>query len=177
MKIIGFNGESRSGKTTAAGMVSDTVLSFAAPFKSMLRQLYRDNGLDEVEIERRIEGDLKDTPDRLFANRTPRDMMIWLGQSGRKQVYPEIWVNTVRSQLTTLLDNGHAGFVSISDVRQANEAEMIWSLGGVVIRLVGRGLHSGDAADNSNFLADEIWVNSGSLDDLRREVELLKSNL
>jgi hypothetical protein len=164
MKLIGFTGVSRSGKTTAAHMLTPEVFSFAAPFKSMLHGLYENNGLSNIQIQRRMEGDLKDMPDRLFALRTPRDMMIWLGQSGRREVHPEIWVNTVESEI---LRSG-AAVIAVSDVRQPNEAAMIKRLGGQIVMITGRGEHSGDRTDDLDFEVDHTFDNSGTLDDLKR---------
>lgn len=170
MKLIGFTGVSRSGKTTAAQMLTREVFSFAAPFKRMLHGLYEDNGLSNIQITRRMEGDLKDVPDRLFALRTPRDMMIWLGQSGRREVHPEIWVNTVESEII----RSKAPLIAVSDVRQPNEAAMIKRLGGQVVMITGRGRHSGDQTDDLGFEVDHTFDNSGSLSELRDFLDALR---
>lgn len=62
--VYAFAGKRSSGKSTASQVLIDlgfTDLKFADPLKNMLRSFYSHNGVfDPVEIERRIEGDLKE---------------------------------------------------------------------------------------------------------------------
>lgn len=179
MKIVGFTGLSRSGKSTAAEMFARSrletgtgiVMSFAAPFKQMLATLYKINGLSQSAILDRMEGHLKDKPDPQFFDRTPREMMIWLGESGRVKINPDIWVETVRNQIRYAPENSR---VAINDVRQHNEARMIHDVGGKIVLIKGRGQHSGHPTDNLPYdMVDMIIHNDGDLTSLEHQVTLI----
>ena len=175
MKLVGFTGVSRSGKSTAATLFAGgdgPVFAFSKPFKRMLIDLYDQVGLSRDEITARIEGPLKDTPDPLFHDKTPRDMMIWLGQSGRQQVHRDIWVDVTRHKILKMAASKR---VAVNDVRQESEAAMIRNLGGSIVLIYGRGKHSGDQTDDEipSDLIDYTIRNDGSIDDLKDKIKSL----
>jgi hypothetical protein len=137
--IIGLAGSAGSGKSTAAAYLPERLgyarCRFSTPLKDMLRAFYRACGLSEDEIERRIEGDLKDVPDPLLGGRTPREGMIGLGYDwGRERMHPLIWTNAWRGSAQAALASGAPGVLA-EDVRNPEEVIEIHALGGVVVRI------------------------------------------
>ena len=173
--LIGFMGISRSGKTTAAKMLIEArggvMCSFSDPFKNMLRVLYREACIfGDHNVERRIEGDLKDVSDPAMFNKTPRDLMILIAETMREQVDPRIWVELARRQMLGKHLEG-APVIVFPDVRKAIEVEMIKHHRGKIVMVTGRGHHSGDVTDDvPELLADVTIRNDGTLDDLREQV-------
>ncbi len=176
--IIGFTGLAGCGKSTAARHLEQehnwTRARMADPLKNMLRSLYADMGYTGVEIERRIEGDLKEKGDALLAGRSPRRLMQTLGTDwARKMIAPNFWVLVAARRLTSM-----TGHIVVEDVRFDNEAEMIRKLGGRVIHIV-RDDHTGDTdglheseAGVSIHLVQEIWTITGGVDELLQRVTL-----
>lgn len=131
--VIAFTGHKGSGKDTAAAVLiaeGYTHVKMADGLKAMLRTLMRYQGADSREVERRIEGDLKEQPCKWFAGKSARDAMVTLGTEwGRDLISTELWVGVTEARCR-LLDS-----VVISDVRFPNEVEMVHRLGGRVIRI------------------------------------------
>ncbi|WP_336489583.1 deoxynucleotide monophosphate kinase [Methylobacterium nigriterrae] len=145
--IIGLAGAAGCGKTTAAGYLAErygyTRIRFSGPLKNMLRSFFRDCGLSEAEIERRIEGDLKDVPDPLLGGQTPREGMIGIGYDwGRDKMHPHIWTNAWQASAQAALVGGVPGVVA-EDVRNPEEVDTIHALGGTVVRIRRPGLAVG----------------------------------
>lgn len=67
-----------------------------------------------------------------------RWVLEWMGTNAARTVWGPVWVNAVRKQIKFSRENaGHNGYehcAVIADVRFQNEAEMIWDLGGLVLR-------------------------------------------
>jgi hypothetical protein len=154
-KLIAFAGPAGAGKSTAADALVEIGfkrVKFAAILKDMLRALYRGTGLDELEIERRIEGDLKEQRDPLLGGRSPRHAMITLGTEwGRDLIHPELWVRTWQARVRLELERGNP--VVCDDLRFPNECAAVRELGGRVVKIEGRSL--GIAAHPSEAQAFE----------------------
>lgn len=172
--IIGFAGLIGSGKTTAAMQLIREYnfrrVRFATPLKAMMRSL----GLTNEEVD----GKLKELPCDLLCGKTPR----WAQQSigtewGRELIGEAIWTNAWQRSVNLLPP--HAGVVA-DDVRFANEAEIIRSLGGAVIRIdrPGVGLQvtpqGSHASEAIAFDVDAVIVNDSTeaalLDKIRMTV-------
>lgn len=152
--LIGFTGLAGCGKSTAAKHLEQqhnwTRARMADPLKNMLRSLYADMGHSGVEIERRIEGALKDSPDGIVG--TPRHLMQTLGTEwGRKIIHRDFWVNVAAARILSC-----KGHVVVEDIRFDNEAKMIRALGGRIIRIV-RADHVSAAGDGSHESEKGIW--------------------
>lgn len=140
--IIGLTGPAGSGKSTIAREICAILPAFEArhikaPLAAMLRAYYRECGLNDAEIDRRIDGDLKREPDLLLCGKTPTHAQQTLGTEwGRETIGPTIWldrwVKWARSREQRAL-----GAINES-VRFENEAAAIRALGGVVVELTGR---------------------------------------
>jgi hypothetical protein len=108
-------------------------MKFARPLKEMLRTLYREAGLSEKMIERKIEGDLKRTSCPILGGKTPTDAMQTLGDEwGRQLVCPDLWVNILGSKYR----QSTATNVVVDDCRYVNEARTVRQLGGQLWKVV-----------------------------------------
>ncbi|MEQ9565485.1 MAG: hypothetical protein RLN85_06675 [Pseudomonadales bacterium] len=160
--IIGLAGRIGCRKSTVAEYLEKKHFyhrhRMADPLKNMLRTL----GL----CEREIEGDWKQTPRHLLGGKTPRFAMQTLGTEwGREMISPDSWTNAWE-------ENHPYGDVVCEDVRFANEADAVRSVGGIVVRIL-RGeddeaiLHPSELMD---FKADFIVVNHDTIDNLCAQV-------
>lgn len=160
--VIGLIGKSGAGKDTAASaLVTDLRfenLKFAGPLKEMLRALLRYQRVPPAEIERMLEGDLKETPSPHLGGKTPRVAMATLGTEwGRNQISPSLWIEAVRARVTM------GARVVFTDCRFENEARVIRSMGGVLIRIVRPSLAKTSAhrseTEQDKIRADVTMIN------------------
>lgn len=162
MEVIGITGRKRHGKDTVARELvlhGFTVLRFADPLKAMLRAFYGAHGLDVIEIERRIEGDLKEVPCIYLNGRTPRYAMQTLGTEwGRDLMDKNLWTDSLKRRAAQ-----HEK-VAVPDMRFNNEADAIAELGGKRMRVEAR--ERVGITDQSNHSSET------AIDALPVEVEL-----
>lgn len=117
-----------SGKTTASEFLDElipgevTVLSFAYPLKTMLKELlYLWTG-SEGEAHDMVYGDLKETViDGMGENVTPRKLMQTLGTECREMIDPNLWVKMAVLEAERHLLLGHT--VVFDDLRFPHELE------------------------------------------------------
>lgn len=164
-RIIALSGPAGSGKSTAAAYLQQrgyTLVKFAGPLKAMCRAI----GLGDEHIE----GSLKERPLDWLQGKSPREFMQMLGtEFGRDCIGLHFWVGLWERAALDVLDDG--GRVVCDDCRFANEADAVRKLGGVVVRLAGRGrLAEGHASESMDWEADAVLVNTGSQKDLRDAV-------
>lgn len=160
--VVGLSGAAGSGKSTAsAWLVSQgyKLVKFAGPLKDMCRAI----GMTEDMIE----GNLKEVPNReLLQGKSPRFAMQTLGAEwGRNLMGSNFWTDLWSHRAEQALASGHG--VVVDDCRYENEAERIWELGGIVIRLEGRGGIGGKhSSEQLHFDPDDIIANTGTITDL-----------
>lgn len=164
-RIIALSGPAGSGKSTAAAFLQDkgyTLVKFAAPLKAMCRAI----GLDDEHIE----GGMKERPLDWLQGKSPRQFMQMLGtEFGRDCIGPHFWVGLWERAALDVLDQG--GRVVCDDCRFSNEADAVRKLGGVVVRLAGRGgLAGGHASESMDWEADVTLQNCGAISDLHGEL-------
>lgn len=164
-KVVAISGAAGSGKSTVSSYLSTkgyTLVKFAGPLKSMCRAV----GLTDEHIE----GSLKQEPCVLLQGKTPRQFMQWLGtEFGRDLIGPSFWTDLWKANAEKILAAG--GRVVVDDCRFENEAQTVRSIGGVIVRLTGRGgIAGGHASEVQDWPADEEVENAGSIDDLHRAV-------
>lgn len=175
-KLIALTGKAGSGKSEVASYLVDghgfQLVKFAGPLKAMLRGYYREIGLSEEEIDRRLEGDLKETPDPYLAGRTPRHAMETLGTEwGRSHMDPEFWINAAKRTI----DNA-TGPVVVDDCRFGNEADAIHERGGAVVDVVSsrsRRKRSTHAAEKGvpKGKVDHVIRNDEGIGALRKSID------
>ena len=169
--IIGLTAPAGAGKSLAAAYLAErhgfARVRFADPLKAMLRAFYVSLDLSSAEIERRIEGDLKEVPDPDLCGRTPRRAMQGLGtEFGREVVGRDLWTRAWASRSDLALITGRS--VVAEDVRFANEAETVRARGGIVVRIVrpdaetARPGAAGHASEAMDFPADITIRNDGT---------------
>lgn len=172
--LIAVTGAKSSGKDTFAKLFLEKGFrheKFAEPLKNMIRSLYTDAGLDLTEIEKRIEGPLKEKPCEILNGATPRYAMQTVGTEWAKMVDPThtIWSNLFHARVGDLLKTGWP--VICTDLRFLHEFEVIQSLGGYVVRVERPGHLLDDQHPSETEMLkltpDEVVLNMGSIFDLR----------
>lgn len=118
----------------------------------------------------------------LLEPRSPRWAVQRWGEF-RRSHSADWWVRHVQVWLTTERRNNHPGLV-ITDVRMANEAQMLRSMGGWLVRVhrPGAGLQASDTANHQSeghtaLQVDDDIDNSGTLSDLHLQVDALVQRL
>lgn len=121
--LLGYKG---SGKTLAAEYLMTqgyTKMSFAEPLKQMLLAM----GLTQDQIY----GDKKEVQCHMLGGKTPRYAMQTLGTEwGRRLISDDLWIRVMETNIRK-----HSGKVVIDDCRFINEATMVKSSGGVLLRI------------------------------------------
>lgn len=174
VRLIGIAGRKGHGKDTVARMLQErgfTVQRFAGPLKAMLRAFYKEHGVDDATIERKIEGDLKEAPCPLLLGKTPRYAMQTLGTEwGRVCIHPDLWVRSLQARVAEQT-------AAVPDVRYPNECEAITESGGKVVRVMAHRRVPPDhhSAHTSETAVDELPVdleiaNNGTVFELEKAV-------
>lgn len=161
--VIALTGAAGSGKTTAADYLirqhGYERVKFAGPLKDMMRAL----GFDD----RHIEGSLKETPLEELCGQAPRHAMQTLGTAwGRRCIGEDFWIRMWREHALRFER------VVVDDCRFPNEAAAIRELGGVIIKLEGRGgIAGGHESEKGCGTWDSVVENDGCVTDLYAGVE------
>lgn len=173
--LVALHGPAGSGKTFCAEIFMGQTfvrVKFADALKNMLRVLLHTSGVPVLEIDRYIEGDLKEQPTQYLSGASPRVVMQGLGQWGR-EIDPMFWVTPTINKSLALMKDGYD--VVIDDCRYENEAEAILSYGGRVVQVVGRRHtvpvpdHASEVPLHGSFITDAI-NNTGDITLARAEV-------
>jgi dephospho-CoA kinase len=168
--VIGVVGIAGSGKTLVSKHLVNkhrfTRLRFAGPLKEMLKA-----GLGLTDEH--IDGSLKQEPLPELGGVTPRHLMQTLGTEwGRRLVHPELWTNRLRS----LIEQHDDGVFVVDDVRFANEAACIRSVGGSLWRVVRPGLALGSHISEraQTAIEEDVLINNAlDIASLLRSVDAL----
>lgn len=171
-KLIAFCGAKGCGKDTAAEVLTNTGwenVKFAGALKAMVRRLLEYRNMPESYIERMIEGDLKEVAAPSLNHRTPREVMQSLGTEwGRDLVCNNLWLECFTDRVLKYPK------VVCTDLRFPNEAELIQTLGGVIIRVIRPGLVLGEdlhsSEQSADFDVDYTLVNDGSIENLQSQL-------
>lgn len=167
-RLVALTGSAGSGKSTATKFLVErhgyTLVKFAGPLKDACRAL----GL----TDRHIEGDLKEESCEMLCGKTPRYLMQAMGtELGRNLIGENLWVNLWRSRALDIMAHSF-GRVVVDDCRFPNEAEAIRQLGGMIIKLEGRGGIAGQHASEAGCgQHDAVVMNDGGVVDLYASVE------
>lgn len=170
-RVIGLTGRKYHGKDSAAQVLAGqgyTQFRFADPLKNMLRAFYNTVGLSGAEIERRIEGDLKEIPCPHLRGKTPRFAMQTLGTDwAREMIGDDIWLVALETRIQK------TDKAVVSDVRFENEVDTIRRLGGHVWKVDassrvpsnGFSSHSSEAGID-DLVVDATIDNNGAVEAL-----------
>lgn len=184
MKIIGLTGQKRSGKDTVAGLIEMHTSrpwqkmalreSFAGPIRRAVADML---GWNATELEEH-----KELPLPRLDGVTPRHMMQTLGTEwGRQMILPDLWIRILETKLETAIATGGYDVAVITDVRFPNEAKMIKSMDGIIVRVVRPGLPPPDGHSSETPLPDELVdatiVNDATISELSAKVgEFMRNN-
>jgi hypothetical protein len=172
--IVGIAGEAGSGKGTAAEVLAERGYirgKFAGALKEMLRALLHYQGVQQ--IDRYIEGDLKEVPSKYLGGKSPRHVMQWLGHSGRENIGDDFWIDVELRKLEGLPK------VLFDDLRYDNEEAAIVARGGLVLQLVGRGGINGDHISEQFKPKNPAMVieNTGTIEDLQKQINTFADDI
>ena len=171
LRVIGLSGKMGAGKDTVAELLGQAHgfrrVAFADVLKREVAEAAERGALPGI------------TPADVWAKPTRDDVRVTLQNwgMGKREVDPLYWVNLAAEAARAILADG--GRVVFSDVRFANEAELVRRLGGENWRVVGRQsaavVGREHASEKLSFNADLILDNSGTVDDLANDVANLVS--
>lgn len=174
--VIGLNGPAGAGKSFCAEILTRRFgfkrVKFADPLKNMVRELLRTMGATSLEIERYIEGDLKEEPTHYFSGSSPRDVMQGLGEWGRS-LDPDFWVTPAIVRVQGHKRSGHS--VVIDDCRYENEASALLRVGASVAVVEGRrslNVYSDHLSEKPlpPYLVTDVLDNRGNTADTYRQL-------
>ena len=178
-KVIALSGRAGSGKSLASETLVQAGwkrVKFADGLKNMLRSLYDTAGLTLDEIERRLEGDLKEQPDPLLKGKTPRWAMQSLGNEwGRELIHRDLWLSLAIKAVRNHMSVGYN--VVVDDCRYVNEADAVRNIGGSVwlvkrpVPLPKGFVTQPHESERFEFEPDGTIFNTGSPTDLAQNVK------
>ena len=166
-RVVALTGAAGSGKSTAADYLilrhDYERVKFAGPLKAAMAAM----GFSQEQIE----GRLKETPCAWLSFKTPRHAMQTLGTEwGRNCIGEDFWAELWVHHANNTLAAGKR--VVVDDLRFPNEAEAVRSLGGVIIKLEGRGgIAGGHESEKGCGTWDSTVENDGCVTDLYAGVE------
>lgn len=188
--LIGICGFAQSGKDSTAGhLVTEygyARVAFADALREMLFALnpvvgfipQLDSELDDIPL--RVQDDVLDLGwDRAkLQSQEIRELLQRLGtEAGREILGNDLWVHVAEQKIESFVPRP----VAISDCRFPNELHMVRRRGGTLVWVYrpGVGPVNGHASEHSVNPddCDVVIKNSGSLEDLYGEIDLLVSNL
>jgi len=171
--IIAFTGYKGSGKDTAAKALPDHLnFKFADGLKAMLASYLVLYGHTTDEVHSMLEGEFKEVPAEAFMGQNPRWAMQSLGTEwGRTMIHSDLWHNLMRKRLQAAIANEEN--VVITDLRFLNEAMLVYSLGGKIIRVRKPGTQAGfhpSEKEMDLIIPSYTIMNNGSVEDLLNKV-------
>ena len=173
-QLIGIAGKARSGKDTAADLILAEVggyrYSLADPIRRMLKA-----GLN-IDMQDPYWQENKEKPIPAFGDKSPRQMMQWLGTEwGRVLVSDGLWIVLAMQEFL----NRGPGMI-VPDVRYENEARWVRQHG-LLIHITRPGVSPVNSHISENGVSYEVCdrtiFNDGSLEDLLTRVrEILREH-
>lgn len=117
----------------------------------------------------------------LSAPRSPRQIMQWWGTEYRRANNPHYWLDAFTTQFVKAHSEGQHRFV-VTDVRRANEAELLRELGGSLWQITRPGFDPEPGAHSTEttgaeFAPDHQLVNNHSITHLHKQAHALLAKL
>ena len=135
--LYGLMGTKGSGKDTSVAHLRANpriaCYALADPLKQVTRDLFQmtDSQMNDPNEKEIIDPRWK---------RSPRELLQWLGTDCiRNQIDSEFWLKRFVLWYDNVVRKGGVDAIFITDIRFKNEAEMVWRLGGKVVRVVREG--------------------------------------
>lgn len=191
--LIGVVGHAGHGKDSIGSVLEERYAfirdAFARPLKDAARLLW-------LFSEEQLYGKLKEVCDPRWGV-SPREVLQFFGTEVGREMFPKLmpqigkhfWLEHFKIRYAELVRRQPAARVVVCDVRFPNEAQLISSLGGILVKVI-RPNHNAFHANNSSSAAvagqkaahasetlideivpDVVIVNDGSLHDLANKVE------
>lgn len=165
--IIGLTGKAGSGKDTAAAQFVKNGFEhywFSKPMKDACKLIF---GWTDAHVY----GELKELVDPRFGV-SPRIALQTLGTEwGRDCINKDLWVNIARMKM----ENTHS--IVISDCRYDNEAEIIRSMGGVIVNIVRGDVGEVNAHTSESGISPSLinltLTNNSTIEQLNKEIEYI----
>lgn len=180
MHIIGlYSAVPQSGKTTVSRALANRGyerVSFAATLKGMLIAMLTDMGYTKAQAAKLAYVDKETVLPALGV--TPRYLLQTLGTEwGRTCISSDLWLRVWQIKIQHKVTVERRDRFVVDDVRFANEAELVRSLGGEVWKVVRTSARACDGATHVSEGGLESWPhftryieNDGSLEELLRAV-------
>lgn len=181
--VIGLTGPIGSGKDTVAALLRTHCAAHTFAFADALRHeiveafciehiyltrretkehpmsaLALSRCLDSAFVDRMVVHHLTTTGERLdlTAPRSPRQIMQWWGTEYRRAQKPGYWTQKALQTVRWLDQTTRPSLVVISDVRFADEAQLVRSLGGWIWQVKRTGTEVATGAHVSEVAGDEF---------------------
>lgn len=155
-KIIAFTGLIGSGKTTAANYVVHRYGYHKLPFAEGLKSMMMALGLTYDQVY----GDQKEIPLSILCGKTPRYAMQTLGTEwGRQLIGENFWPNLWKANAEQ-----YSNRVTCDDCRFPNEATVVRSIGGIVVKIIRSSVKPGTHPSETEMvkiLPDYVLTNDG----------------
>ena len=140
----------------------------------MLRAFYATLGVKPPEVERRIEGDLKEVPCEYLMGKTPRHAMQTLGTEWRELIDRDLWT---KAFLLRVKSGEFGDRLVVSDYRFKHEGVALNDAGAVIYKIDRPDAEKTDTASQhvsetevDKIPYDMVIVNDGTLEDFRARV-------
>ncbi len=134
-KLIGLTGPAGSGKDTVAHMLRESrnfhQIAMADPIRLGICTMFN------IPMECLTEPDQKNRTMEALGNKTPLETIQTLGEAGRANIHPDIWIKTAQRKIDyiqqsiaikALPDSG----IVIIDIWKPNEAKWLRDQGGTI---------------------------------------------
>lgn len=175
--LIGLIGRAGAGKSTVARMLEDEFafveLALADPIFNMVGSLFADANIDGAWM---VERSLKECPTAL--GYSYRHLAQTLGTEwGRNTISQDFWLRVLELRMTQ--PHLEAENICVSDIRFPNEAALIKSRGGTLVRVLRQGVNAvrAHASEQYDLPADTELLNFGSKATLFDQVDRLVTTL
>jgi hypothetical protein len=125
-------------------------------------------GYDAEQIERRVEGELKELCHGSIGMTTRRVMETLGTDWGRQMVREDLWTMIMSKKIERLMHQGHS--VLVEDVRFPNEYGLLSRFQATLVKVIrpgARGGTKGYEGQLDHFDFDHVIDNTGTLDELR----------
>lgn len=185
-RLIAITGQRGHGKSTAAAALEKqgyVHINFADPLREIASIAYG------VTMHEMLDPVLKETKLTRWPFKSPREILQQIGTDMFRNYVDDTWVQAWKNKATALLEgNGADQFgnpikvagVVCSDCRFLNEAAIVRSMGGTIIRVDDPRKKTADAAslhqsevEMNSIVADWTITNDRSISDLHAAIEMI----